>query len=95
MENTNQEQPVYRERESNYIQAPISVGEWMITLLIMAIPLVNIIMLFVWAFSGNINLSKANWAKASLIWTLIIIVFYAIILLIFGTILAGLMDWNY
>lgn len=95
MENNNQQQPVYRERESNFIQAPISVGEWMTTLLIMAIPLVNIIMLFVWAFSGNINLSKANWAKASLIWSLIIIVFYAIILLIFGTILAGLMDWTY
>ena len=31
--------------------APVmSVGEWMLTLLILALPLVNIIMLFVWAF---------------------------------------------
>lgn len=30
----------------------MSVKDWMITLLIMFIPLVNIIMLFVWAFGG-------------------------------------------
>ncbi|MBW6516185.1 MAG: hypothetical protein K0B81_06185 [Candidatus Cloacimonetes bacterium] len=67
----------------------------MVTLLIMAIPLINIIMLFVWAFSGNINISKANWAKASLIWTLIIIIFYAIILIIFGSLIARCMKIGY
>ena len=36
--------------------APVmSVGEWMLTLLILALPLVNIIMLFVWAFGGGTN----------------------------------------
>ena len=34
--------------------APVmSVGEWMLTLLILALPLVNIIMLFVWAFESD------------------------------------------
>ncbi len=54
--------------------APVSVGEWVLTLLIMVIPLVNLIMLFVWAFGGGTNPSKANWAKASLIWMVIGIV---------------------
>ena len=47
--------------------APVSVGEWIITMIIMWIPLVNFIMLFVWAFSDSTPVSKANWAKATLI----------------------------
>ena len=94
MENDTQ-QPVYREREASFIQTPVSVGEWMITMLLMAIPIVNLVLLFVWAFSGNINLSKANWAKATLIWMLILTIFYAIVLIIFGSIIGGLFNMNY
>ena len=46
---------------------PISVGEWVITIIIIAIPIVGFIMLFVWGFGSNTQLSKANWAKATLI----------------------------
>ena len=57
--------------------APVmSVGEWMLTLLILALPLVNIIMLFVCAFGGGTNPTKANYCKASLIWIAIVIVLY-------------------
>ncbi len=55
-------------------QQPVTLGNWMLTLLIMAIPLVNLIMLLVWAFSGSTPVSKANWAKATLLWMLIMIV---------------------
>ena len=52
--------------------APVmSVGEWMLTLLILALPLVNIIMMFVCT-----NPTKANYCKASLIWIAIVIVLY-------------------
>ncbi len=63
----------------------ISVGEWMITLLLTYLPLVNIIMLFVWAFGSNTNPSKANWAKASLIWMLIGIVLVVLFMVVIGT----------
>ena len=46
----------------------ISVGEWMVILLITSIPVVNIIMLFLWTFSNRTPASKSNFAKASLIW---------------------------
>ena len=36
----------------------ITTSEWIIVKLIMLVPLVNIIMLFVWAFGDNSNLSK-------------------------------------
>jgi hypothetical protein len=65
----------------------VSLGEWMVTMLITAIPLVNIIMLFVWGFGSNTNPSKANWAKAALIWMVIAVVLY---FLVFATMLSTL-----
>ncbi len=51
-------------------EEPMSVGDWMVTMLIMMIPCVNIVMLFVWAF-GSGNKSRANYFKATLIWAAI------------------------
>ncbi len=65
-------------------QGVLTIGEWMITLLIAAIPLVGFIMLFVWAFGGNTNVNKANWAKATLIWFAIILGLYLLIAIFFG-----------
>ena len=62
----------------------MSVGNWMITMLITMIPLVNIVMLLIWSFGDNTNLNKANWAKASLIYMCIVIVFYLIFFLALG-----------
>jgi hypothetical protein len=73
-------------------EQPISVGEWMLTIFLTAIPIVNIIMLFVWAFGSTTNLSKANWAKATLIWIAIMIVFYILIFAIVGV---GFMSDSY
>ncbi len=63
----------------------MSVKDWVITILITAIPLVGVIMLFVWAFGSNENPNKSNWAKALLIWTAIGIV---LSFLLWGTIAA-------
>lgn len=64
--------------KSSPLTEVVSVGEWMLTLLISAIPVVNLVMLFVWAFGANTKPSKANWAKASLIWIGIIIAVYIV-----------------
>jgi phosphoglycerol transferase MdoB-like AlkP superfamily enzyme len=45
----------------------ISVKNWILTMIILAIPLINIIMLFVWSFSGNVNPNKKNYSRATLI----------------------------
>ncbi len=47
---------------------PVSVGEWVIAYLLQLIPIVGIVMLFIWAFGDTAKPSKANWAKATLIW---------------------------
>lgn len=56
----------------------MSTGNWMVTILITAIPVVNIIMLFIWAFGATASKSKSNWAKATLIWMVIGIVIWLI-----------------
>lgn len=69
----------------------ITLGEWMITLLLMLIPLVNIILLFVWAFGGGTNPTKSNYAKATLLWMLIGIVVYVVLfVLILGSIFSSM-----
>lgn len=53
----------------------ISMKDWVLSIIISSIPLIGLIMLFVWAFSGStINENKKNWAKAMLIIQLIGIV---------------------
>lgn len=65
----------------------ISIKEWVITFVIMSLPIINVVMLFVWGFSKNTHLSKANWAKAALIWIAIIMALY----FLFFVIIIGLM----
>ena len=60
---------VYNENQYNR-REPLSVGQWILTIFLLAIPILNIIMLFVWAFGGNKD-ERENFAKASLIWMLL------------------------
>lgn len=72
-------------------QAPIvSVKEWLITNLILMIPLVNIVMMLVWAFSSNTNPNKANYFKAALIlFTIVMAIYLVLAVVIFGSIAAN------
>ncbi len=68
----------------------MSVKDWMITIFITFIPLVGLIMLFVWAFGSDTNVVKANWAKAKLIWVAISVVFVIITWSIIGAFLLAM-----
>ena len=63
---------------------PMSVKNWVITLILTAIPLVGFIMLFVWAFGDNTNKTRSNWAKAALILMAICLVLYIVFIALFG-----------
>ena len=71
-----------------------STTDWLITLIITAIPLVGFIMLFVWAFGSDTNENKANWAKATLIIYAIVFALSLIFMAIFGATMFAAMD-NY
>lgn len=49
------------------MEVPVSVGEWILSMIILMVPCVNIIMVFVWAFSQKEKKSKSNFFKAYLI----------------------------
>lgn len=53
--------------EGNNTDDVMSIGEWIFTIIILGIPIVNIIMYLVWAFSSGTNKNKQNYCKASLI----------------------------
>ncbi len=62
----------------------MTMGEWIITLIISSIPLVGIIALLIWAFSSNTPKCKSNWAKA---WLLLQVVGYMLVALLWGTLI--------
>lgn len=64
---------------------PMTLKDWIITLLLMLIPIANIVLMFVWAFGSNVNKSKKTYFQASLIMAAIGIVFF----LIFGSVIFG------
>ena len=89
------EQYAYQQYQSNQAVAPIvTVKEWLITMLIMIIPIVNLVMIFVYAFGGSSNPSKANYFKASLIMALIGVVLWILLFLVFGLALSSLFALN-
>ena len=61
---------------------PMTVSDWMFTLLVLAIPLVNIVMYLVWAFSSTGNVNRQNFCKASIYWFLIILGIYLVFMLL-------------
>lgn len=92
------QQPVQQYQQplpQQQLEEPMSVGEWMISYLIMMIPCVNLVMMFVWAFGNSEKKSKSNFFKATLIWTAIILVLYIVLFLVIGVSVAGILGSSY
>ena len=65
--------------DKNYV----SVGFWMFALFVMTIPVINLIMVIVWAFVGY-NESRKNYFRAILAWFLVFILLMVALVLIAG-----------
>ena len=70
-------QSMHGDVDKNYI----SIGEWMWMMFILHIPFVNLIMFFVYAFSGE-NESRKNFYKAIIVWFLLLLGVATIVILI-------------
>lgn len=60
---------------SNHDRNYISIGSWMLMMLVTAIPIVGLVMILVWAFTGE-NESRKNYYKAILMWFLIFVALF-------------------
>jgi len=67
----------------------ISIGRWMLMMLGVSIPLVNIIILIVWAVDHG-NETRRNFAIAVFLWWAIGIAVTLLLFVIFGAAFAGL-----
>ncbi len=67
----------------------VSVGGWMGTLILSAIPVVNLVLWFIWAFSAK-RASRRTFAAACLWLTLICLVLSGVGLYFFGN---NLLEW--
>lgn len=88
--------PSYNGTPSNtpvYTEEPVSLGTWIGILLLGLVPCVNLIMLFVWAFSEG-KKSRQNWARAALIVGAIVFVLYIVFILTFGAAFVASMSSN-
>lgn len=52
----------------------VTMKEWIITMLLLCIPIANIVLPFVWAFGSDVNPSKKNYFRVMLIFMAIGIV---------------------
>ncbi len=60
-------QNAYQNNGQMELEEPVRISEWVLAMVLMMIPCVNIIMMFVWAFSSTEKKSKSNFFKAYLI----------------------------
>ena len=73
--------------------APVmTVGNWVVTFLVMMIPAVNIIMVNVWAAGGSGNPNRKNWAITLLIFWAVLLVIWIAWMLLFGGTMLGMMS---
>ena len=73
-----------------------SVGSWMLTLLVVGIPVVGFIYLLVLALGSGGSPAKRNYARAMFIWQIIGIIALVLMFVLFGgAIMAGLQNSGY
>lgn len=58
--------PFYQDNQME-LEEPVKISEWVLSMVLMMIPCVNIIFMFVFAFGKNEKKSKSNFFKAYLI----------------------------
>ncbi len=67
----------------------MTTKDWIVTLILLSIPFVNLILLLVWAFSSSGNLNRRNYSRAALILLAVFLVIYVIVLILIMTVGGG------
>ncbi len=73
---------------------PVSLGEWLILMLVTCIPCVGTIMLLVWAFGTNTHPSKKSYCQAVLIFSIICAVLSVVLYVVFAAALFAELSTN-
>lgn len=68
----------------------VSLGDWIVTMILSGIPIVGLIMILVWAFGEGAKPSKKNYARAVIIMAIIGIIIGILLSILFSAIFASL-----
>ena len=94
--NANQPYPQQPPVQQQYPGAPqwphMRLGEWIVAQLLMIIPIVNIVLMFMWAFGSNVNPSKKTYFQSALLFAAVGAVFGILIAIAMGGMLFALID---
>ena len=71
---------------------PLRVGQYIGMLLLMCVPILGVVLLFVWSFGSSVNLNKKNYARAMLIVSVIGIALSVIFGAALTSVIGGLLD---
>lgn len=69
------------------LDVPLTVLDFFLMSLLSFVPIIGFIFLLIWAFSGNTNINRKNYARAALIWILVSIGLVILLSIIGGGIL--------
>ena len=83
-----------KKEEPHLDTEPITVGGYLIMFLIMCIPVVNLVVLLLWAFGKNGNVNRRNFSRAALVYIAIGIVLSISAVLFFVGIFANAVQYQ-
>lgn len=90
---TNYQPQMNYQPQTNYqpdFEAPMTITDWILTMILLAIPCVGQVLLLVWAFGGGANKSKQNYCRAYLIMLAIGVLLYLIAIVVLGASFASI-----
>lgn len=77
--------------KNTVLDAPLTVLDFFLMSLLSFVPIIGFIFLLIWAFSGNTNINRKNYARAALIWILVSVGLMILLTIIGGGILNSMM----
>ncbi|MDO4312738.1 MAG: hypothetical protein Q4C52_06615 [Eubacteriales bacterium] len=81
--------PYYNNPNAGMDTSPMTMGDWVLTLLALMIPCAGIILYFVWAFGSHGNINRRNFCRAQLIILGVVLILYLVLILVLGVSFAG------
>ena len=72
-----------------YTEEPVSTGEYVLSILLTMIPIVGFFLTLVWAFGSSTKVGKRNFARATLIWMVILFAIAVVVMISLGSLIAN------
>lgn len=87
-----QNSPFFQNTSPSELAPVMSVGKWIVTLLLLMIPVVNLVLLIVWAVGSSDQPNRKNFAIAALLMVVIVVTLWVIFASIIASSLGSFLE---